>query len=336
MSLADPDRLGPWLKAHLGIDGPIATRKIAGGQSNPTFVVEHPGGRLVLRRKPPGVLLKSAHAIEREYRVQRALTGRVPVARPLALCEDEDVLGAAFFVMEHVEGDTHDDPALPGLTPERRGAVYRGMAETLAAIHAVDLNAAGLSDFGPTGSYFDRQIGRWSKQYRASETERVEAMEALMARLAEAPPEDDGRVTLVHGDYRIDNLIWRGDAVAAVCDWELSTLGHPLADVAQLVMQWQAAAGAEGRGLAGVDRRAAGIPSDDAFVAMYAEAAGRAVPDLSRHIAFSAFRMAAILQGVKRRALDGNASDPERGLRLGRMVPELAALGLRYADRPGR
>ena len=262
--------------------------------------------------------------------MQSALAGRVPVARPLAICEDDTVLGAAFFVMEHVEGETHDDPSLPALEPETRTRIYEAMARTLAAIHAVDLKAAGLSDYGPHGSYYGRQIARWSKQYRASETEPQPDMEALMTRLADAPPEDDGRVALVHGDYRIDNLIWRGTEVAAVCDWELSTLGHPLADLAQLVMQWQAEPGREGRGLAGIDRAAAGIPTDEVFVALYAEAAGREVPDLSRHVAFAAFRMAAILQGVKRRALDGNASDPERGMRLGRMVPVLAALGLCY------
>ncbi len=264
-----------WLTRHLpGFRGPLSAEKFAGGQSNPTFRLEAASGSYVLRRKPPGTLLKSAHAVDREYRVQKALAGTdVPVARMHVLCEDEGVIGSAFYVMEHVAGRNFLDPRLPDLDAPERTAIYDEMNRVLAAIHSVDVAAAGLEDYGPPGDYYRRQIGRWTKQYRASETEPVPAMDELIAWLDAHLPPDDGRRTLVHGDYRIDNMLFAPDRpdCVAVLDWELSTLGHPFADLAALLMQWRMPPGPEGRGLAGVDRAALGIPADAAFVDRYCE-----------------------------------------------------------------
>jgi aminoglycoside phosphotransferase (APT) family kinase protein len=313
----------PWLR-------PAAVRRLAGGQSNPVFLLSGPGGRAVLRRKPAGPLLRSAHAVDREYRVISALAGTaVPVPAPIAYCADPGILGAEFYLMAHVEGRVFDDPRLPGLPASERAAVFGAMATALAQVHVLDPAAQGLADYGRPGDYYRRQIDRWSHQYRATETGPLADMNALMAELERRPPADDGRRALVHGDWRLDNLIWQADAprIAAIVDWELSTLGHPTADLAQAVMQWRLPPGDDTRGLAGVDRAALGIPPDAAFVDRYARASGGAVADFDRALAFAFFRMAAILQGVKRRALDGNAADPERGLRLGAQVPRFAALG---------
>lgn len=332
----DTDAVAGWLSAHMpGFSCPVRAQQVMGGQSNPTYLLDTPGGRYVLRRKPPGKTLKSAHAVEREFRVQRALGATsVPVARMHVLCEDDSVIGSPFYVMAHVQGVNHDDPRLPDHRPEVRQAIFAEMNRVLAAIHDVDLAATGLADYGPQGGYFARQLSRWSGQYRASETETLEAMDTLMDWLARNPPEDDGQVTLVHGDYRLDNL--RFDPVSAECravfDWELSTLGHPTADLAGVLMQWAMPAGAQGRGLAGVDRAAFGIPSDQAFLDAYCTA--RDIPGLprfNRTLAFSFFRMGAILQGVKKRALDGNAADPDRAHELGAFVADCAKLGLRAA-----
>ena len=334
--LLDIKSISGWLTAHLpGFSGPLTAEKFAGGQSNPTFRLVSASGTFVLRRKPPGTLLKSAHAVDREYRVQKALAGSdVPVARMHVLCEDDGVIGAAFYVMDCVAGRNFDDPRLPGLAPAERGAIYDEMNRVLAAIHSVDLAATGLDDFGPAGNYYRRQIDRWSKQYRVSETEVIPAMDALMTWLDANLPADDGRRTLVHGDYRIDNLLFAPDrpTCVAVLDWELSTTGHPFADLAALVMQWQRPPGRDGRGLAGVDRAALGIPSDAAFIAAYCRRMGiESIERFGFYLAFCAFRMAAILQGVKKRALDGNASNPERALELGAYVPEFARGGLEAA-----
>ncbi len=318
-----------------GFRGPMTVEKFATGQSNPTFKLTAASGAYVLRRKPLGQLLKSAHAVDREFRVQRALAGTdVPVARMHALCEDDEVIGSMFYVMDHVPGRTFVDPRLPGLSPEDRGAVYDNMNRVLAAIHSVDLTTTGLSGYGPQGNYYQRQIDRWTKQYRATETDPIPDMDALIDWLQRNLPEDDGRVTLVHGDYRIDNLLFSPDlpACVAVLDWELSTLGHPFADLAAVIMQWGLPTGDAGRGLAGVNRAPLGIPEDQAFIDAYCQRMG--LPGIGRfgfYLAFTYFRMASILQGVKRRALDGNASNPEKALELGAFVPAFAAGGLEAA-----
>ncbi len=322
-----------WMTAQVpGFRGPIQAEKFATGQSNPTFKLSAPSGAYVLRRKPLGQLLKSAHAVDREFRVQRALAGTdVPVTRMHALCEDGSVIGSMFYVMDYFAGRTFVDPRLPDLGPNDRAAIFDDMNRVLAAIHSVDLAATGLADYGPKGNYYQRQIDRWSKQYRASETEAIPDMDALINWLQANLPEDDGRVTLVHGDYRIDNLLFAPDSpkCVAVLDWELSTLGHPYADLAAVIMQWSLPPGDAGRGLAGVDRKSLGLPEDQAFVDAYCARMG--LPGIDRfgfYLAFCFFRMASILQGVKRRALDGNASNPEKALELGAFVPAFAAGGL--------
>ncbi|CUH52217.1 phosphotransferase family protein [Shimia marina] len=327
-----------WLEGQLeGFSGPIEATKFDVGQSNPTFRLDSASGQYVLRRKPPGVLLKSAHAVDREFRVQKALAGtEVPVAKMHMLCEDDDVIGSAFYVMDFVEGRNFDDPRLPDLTTSERAAVIDEMGRVLAAIHSVDIAAVGLSDYGPEGNYFERQVGRWTKQYRASETEAVPQMDALIDWLAANIPADDGKRTLVHGDYRIDNMLFARDRaeVLAVLDWELSTIGHPYADLAAVIMQWQMPPGHEGRGLAGVDRAALGLPTDEEFIASYCVRMG--LPGIEKfgfYLAFCFFRMAAIIQGVKKRALDGNASDPERAAKLGSFVPMFAMAGLEATQR---
>ena len=329
----DLDALADWMGAHVsGFAGPVAATKFDVGQSNPTYRLDAASGAYVLRRKPPGVLLKSAHAVDREFRVQRALAGSgVPVPRMLALCEDDSVIGSMFYVMELIKGRGFVDPSMPGLEPQARAAILDEMARVLAAVHSVDLAAAGLEDYGPPGNYYERQLARWTKQYRASETGEIAAMEALIDWLGAHMPPDDGQRTLVHGDYRIDNMLFAQDGpdCLAVLDWELSTLGHPYADLAGVIMQWQLPPGTEGRGLAGVDRAALGLPSDEEFVARYCALRGsNGISGFGYYVAFAFFRMAAILQGVKKRALDGNAANPEKGLKLGEFVPRFAALGL--------
>ena len=335
-ALLDLPRLSDWLSAHLpGFRGPIEAEKFASGQSNPTFRLITGSARYVLRRKPPGVLLKSAHAIEREFRVQQALAGSaVPVARMHLLCEDASIIGSPFYLMDEISGRHFDDPRLEGETPVGRRAIYDEMNRVLAAIHSVDLDVAGLADFGPRGNYFRRQIDRWTAQYQASATEIIPAMDALIGWLDRHVPDDDGRISLVHGDFRIDNLLFApdGPACRAVLDWELATLGHPLADLAAVIMQWRLPVGPGGRGLAGVDRHSAGLPSDADFIAGYCQRMGQPmITDFGFYLAFAFFRMAAILQGVKRRALDGNGSNPEKGLRMGALVPAYAEAGLEAA-----
>lgn len=332
----DLETLNDWLAENLpGFVGLLSVEKFARGQSNPTFRLETASGDFVLRRKPPGVLLKSAHAVEREFRVQKALAGSgVPVARMHVLCEDDSIIGSPFYVMDFVSGRNFTDPRLPGLERETRAVVFDELNRVLAAIHSVDLGASGLADYGASGNYYRRQIDRWTKQYRASETGPLPAMDELIAWLDVNVPPDDGRRTLVHGDYRIDNLLFdeTGAKCVAVLDWELSTLGHPFADLAALLMQWRHPPGEEGRGLAGVNRAELGLPEDGEFIDSYCERMGLSgIPDFGFYLAFSFFRMGAILQGVKKRALDGNASNPELGLKLGESVPDYAAGGLRAA-----
>jgi aminoglycoside phosphotransferase (APT) family kinase protein len=332
----DTEAVARWLAPRLrGFQGPLTAEKFPGGQSNPTFRLITPTATWVLRRKPPGVLLKSAHAVDREFRVQRALAGTdVPVARMHLLCEDDTVIGSAFYVMEDIRGRGLTDPAMPDLAKANRRPIQDEMNRVLAAIHSVDIAAVGLSDFGPEGNYYRRQVDRWTRQYRASETERIDEMEQLIPWLDAHVPPEDGQRTLVHGDYRIDNMLFAYDTprCLAVLDWELSTIGHPYADLASVLMQWAMPPGPEGRGLEGIDRAAQGLMTDDDFVAAYCARRGIArVPDLAFYLAFCFFRMAGILQGVKKRALDGNASNPERALRVGAHVARYAAHGLAAA-----
>ena len=334
---ADETSLAQFLTARVaGFTGPMRMQKFDTGQSNPTFLLETPGRRYVLRMKPPGQLLKSAHAVEREYKVMQALAGTaVPVPEMLALCEDPGVAGAAFYVMAHVEGRIFWNPALPGLHRAERAQVYDAMNAALASLHSLDPAALGLGDFGRPGNYFARQLNRWSEQYRASQTGELADIDGIMLWLAQNLPPDDGSAAVVHGDWRIDNMIFAADGpkLLAVLDWELSTLGHPLADLAYQCMQWRLPNEGEFRGLGGLDRAALGLPAEAEYVASYCRR--RNLPGVDHwkfYLVFSFFRLAAILQGVKKRALDGNASNPARGLKLGEAVPLLGRMAARLAQ----
>jgi aminoglycoside phosphotransferase (APT) family kinase protein len=332
----DTSALDAWAKANVeGWRGPVAVKKFPTGQSNPTYQIDAPSGRYVLRRKPPGKLLKSAHLIEREFRVLKALDKvEYPAPRPLAFCEDESVIGTTFYLMTFVDGRVLWNPALPELEREERGLIYDAMNAGLARLHSIDVAAAGLSDYGKPGSYFARQYQRWTDQYRASETARIEDMERLIAWLADNAPADDGRVALAHGDWRIDNMIFdlKSARLLAVLDWELSTLGHPFADLAYQCMQWRLPAGKH-RGLGGVDRAANGIPTEAEYVEAYCRRMGLgSIPDWTFLIAFSFFRSIAIHQGVYKRALDGNASNPELARQVGEFVPLVAHIAWEGVD----
>ena len=329
----DTDSLGRYLEQHIdGFSGPLTAEKFAGGQSNPTFKLSARGKSYVLRRKPPGELLKSAHAVDREFRVISALQDTdVPVPRTYVLCEDESVIGSMFYVMEYMEGRILWDPVLPEARDNtERAAIYDAMNKTMAALHCVDVDAVGLSDYGRPGSYFERQLSRWSKQYRASETQNIPAMETLMSWLPANMPPDDGAVSLVHGDYRLDNMMFHPTEprVIALLDWELSTLGHPLADLANQCMAWRLPREGGVKGMAGVDRKALGIPSDEEYVARYCERTGRdGIENWNFYIVFSLFRLAAILQGIVKRAQIGTASSTEADSR-GEFVIPLAEMGV--------
>ena len=280
-----------------------------------------------------GQLLKSAHAVDREFRVQSALQGsEVPVAKMHLLCQDDLIIGSDFYVMDLIDGRNFNEPTLDELSNADRGEVMDEINRVLAALHNVDVNAADLGDYGAPGNYFERQIGRWIKQYRAAETEPLASMDMLIEWLLNHIPEDDGQRTLVHGDFRLDNLMFErsGTKCLAVLDWELSTTGHPYSDLASIIMQWQLPVGKVTRGLAGVDRVAKGLPSDDDFIAQYCARRGIAnIDNFGFYVAFCFFRMSAIVQGVYKRALDGNASDPEGGLKAGEHVSTYANLGLK-------
>jgi len=328
----DLDSLGRYLEQHIeGFTGPLTAEKFAGGQSNPTFKLTAGGASYVLRRKPPGELLKSAHAVDREFRVISALQHTdVPVPRTYVLCQDEKVIGSMFYVMEYMEGRILWDPVLPEAADnEERAGIYDAMNKTMAALHTVDVDAVGLSDYGRPGNYFERQVDRWSKQYRASETRRIEAMEALMPWLVKNMPADDGAVSLVHGDYRLDNMMFHPTEprVIALLDWELSTLGHPLADLANQCMAWMLPREGGIKGLAGVDRKSLGIPTDEEYIARYCERTGRdGIDNWDFYIVFSLFRLAAICQGIVKRAQIGTASSAEADSRGDAVVP-LAEMG---------
>ncbi len=333
----DTAAVGAWMKGHMpDIDGPVALSKFKGGQSNPTYRVDAGGKSYVLRRQPFGKLLPSAHAVDREYRLIAGLhpTG-FPVPAPFGLCEDPDIIGSMFYVMELVEGRSLWDGALPGMTPPERRAHYDAMVDTLAALHNTDHVAAGLGEYGRPGNYFERQIARWTKQYRASETEHMPAMESLIEWLPATLPEQT-RTSIVHGDYRIDNMIFAADApkVIAVLDWELSTLGDPLADIAYFLMNWVTEP--EGRsGVMGLDGPESGIPTVDEVVARYCAATGRdGLPNLNWYFSYSLFRLAGIVQGIKKRIVDGTASSAQAAKTAERVGP-LAAAAWDFAEKAG-
>ncbi len=310
----DEASLAAWMQGHVpGFSGPLSVMQFKGGQSNPTFLLTCGDRHYVLRRKPMGELLPSAHAVDREYRVIRELAGtEVPVARVHALCEDPAVIGSAFYVMDHVEGRIFWDPTLPGMTPAERGAIFDELNRVLAALHQVRPAAVGLSDYGRPGAYLERQVARWTRQYKAAETEPIEAADRLMQWLPRHMPAD-GETCIVHGDYRIDNVIFHPTEprILAVLDWELSTLGDPLVDLAYHCLTWRMPASL--RGLAGVDIAALGIPGEASYLARHLARTGRsaAVParDWNYYMVFSMFRLVGILQGIARRAQLGNASN---------------------------
>lgn len=329
----DIKRLAAYMAEHIPeFHGDLTAEKFAGGQSNPTFKLTAGDTSYVLRRKPPGELLQSAHAVDREFRVMTALRDtEVPVPRTYALCEDESVIGSMFFIMEYMDGRILWDPVLPDAADNaERGAIYDSMNKTMAALHNVNVESVGLGDYGKPGNYFERQLGRWTKQYRASETEVMADMETLLRWLPANMPQDDGTVSLVHGDYRLDNMMFHPTEprVIALLDWELSTLGHPLADLANQCMAWMLPRDSIMKGLAGVDRTALGIPSDEEYINRYCERTGRdGIENWDFYLVFSLFRLAAIVQGIKKRSQIGTASSAEADAR-GDLVGPLAHLAV--------
>ena len=333
----DVDSLTTHLERHLPeFRGPVDVQQFQGGQSNPTYLLSTSTAKYVMRSKPgpAAKLLPSAHAIEREFHVMRALAAQgIPVPWTLLLVEDESVIGRAFYVMQHVEGRIFWDPTLPGLSNDERATIYDEMNRVIARLHTVDIERAGLSDYGKAGNYFQRQIGRWSKQYRASEIEPIDAMNRLIEWLpSHIPPSDE--TTVVHGDYRMDNLIFHPTEarIIAILDWELSTLGHPLADFSYHCMPWHIPPGGF-RGIGGIDYAALGIPVEAEYIRRYAERTGRgAVDHWNFYLAYNLFRIAAILQGVYKRATEGLASS-NNAVQAGQNARALAELGWRFAER---
>lgn len=333
----DSGVLSTYLETHVeGFKGPLTASKFSKGQSNPTYLIGASSGQYVLRRKPPGVLLKSAHAVDREFRVITALCGsNVPVGKTFHLCMDDAVIGSAFYIMEFVTGRILWDPAMPELNNASRLAHYSAMNQVLANVHSINVDAVGLADFGRPEGYLQRQMVTWSRQYRASETENLKDMEWLLANLADRQPLKDEKTSLVHGDFRLDNMMFhpREPSVLALLDWELSTLGHPYADLAYQCMQLRMPHEGLMQGLGGVDRAALGIPSEQEYVESYCKHMGLSeIPDWDFYLAFSFFRFAAILQGVKKRALEGNASS-EQGLKMGEYVAPLASMAVELMKR---
>ena len=333
----DAAALESYMRDHVeGFSGPLAVEQFKGGQSNPTYRLDAGGKSYVMRRKPPGKLLPSAHAVDREYRVITALAASdVPVPRTYCLCTDESVIGSMFYVMDCVEGRVLWDPQLPGMACAERGAVFDEMNRVIAALHRVDYAAIGLGDYGKPGNYFARQIDRWSRQYKASETEKIEAMDLLMEWLPSNIPAGDA-TSIVHGDYRIDNMIFHPTEprVLAVLDWELSTLGHPMADFSYHLMGWRLSA-SEFRGLRGCDFAALGIPTEKQYVDAYLRRTGAASPsakDLAFCMAYNMFRAAAIFQGVMARALAGNAASAQ-AMEVGKRTRPMAELGWKQVER---
>jgi aminoglycoside phosphotransferase (APT) family kinase protein len=336
----DVARLEAWLASQLTVPGPLRVRQFPGGQSNPTYLLEGPERNYVLRRKPPGVLLPSAHAVDREFRVMRALGAGsdVPVARVLALCEDASVIGSAFYVMEHVEGRIFWDPSLPEVPREERRAIFRGMNEAIARLHAVDPAAVGLGDFGRSDGYIGRQVARWSRQY-AGDLEaagRIEAMERLIDWLPLHLPEREPPAAVVHGDYRLDNLIFHPHEprVLAILDWELSTLGDPYADFAYHLMMYRLGIEAI-KGLPGRDLVALGLPDEREYTRWYCERRGIAeVPHLDFYVAFCLFRLAGIFHGIRARVTRGTAVSAQ-ARKYAAEVEKIAETGWRQAQGAG-
>ncbi len=334
----DEQQLLDFLTSHVdGFRGPLSVSQFKGGQSNPTYKLIADSGQYVLRRKPPGKLLKSAHAVDREFRVISALyAAGFPVPRPLVLCEEDAIIGTTFFVMEFVEGRIFWDLDLPGLDVAERAAIYDNVNETIARLHTIDYAAIGLDDYGKPGNYFSRQISRWSGQYRASETGVVKAMDALIEWLPENIPEDES-ASIVHGDFRLDNMIVHPTEprVIAVLDWELSTIGHPLADFTYHLMTWQMPQiGIGSVGLAGKNLTELGIPDEEAYLRQYCRRTGRddGIPDRNFYSAFNFFRLAAILQGIAGRVRDGTAASAHAAEAV-KSVEPLAEMGWRYASK---
>ncbi len=337
MSDLDEAKLGEWLAGNVtGFAGPFSVEKFAGGQSNPTYRIDAGSGSYVLRRKPFGPILPSAHAVEREHQLIVALypTG-FPVARPYGLCEDVEVIGAPFYIMEMVEGRTFWDGALPDMAPGERTAVYEAIVDTLAALHSVDYAAVGLGEYGKPGNYFERQVARWSKQYRMSQTDDMPEVEKLIEWLPRTVPAQT-RTAIVHGDFRIDNMIFDAaqPRVLAVLDWELSTLGDPLADFSYFLMSWVTEP--EGRsGVKGLTGPATGIPTIEAVAERYCAATGcDGVPDLNWYFAYNLFRLTGIVQGIRKRIIDGNASSDQAAKTVERL-PGLAASAWHFAREAG-
>nr|WP_070959282.1 phosphotransferase [Hyphomonas sp. Mor2] len=332
MEKFNPQSIGRYLESNIkGFKTLRTLEKFSGGQSNPTYLITADSGNYVLRRQPMGEILKSAHAVDREFRVLSALqeTG-VPVPRVFHLCEDLSVAGSLFYVMSFEQGRVFWDPAVPELAESDRVKIYDEMSRVLAALHSVNVQTVGLSDFGKPGDYFKRQISRWTNQYRASETIAIDEMDQLIDWLPENLPEDDGQVGLIHGDFRLDNLMFhpREPRVIAVLDWELSTLGHPFSDIAYQCMQLRMPHDAVISGLGGIDRAAHRIPEEPAYIEQYCNQRGIAgIPNWNFYLAFSFFRFAAILQGIMKRAIDGTASN-ENAVAYGELAPALARLGV--------
>jgi len=334
--LIDEAALGGWLEANVeGFSGPFTLTKFPSGQSNPTYKISAASGHYVLRRKPFGQLLPSAHAVDREYRLLSALYPLdFPVPRPLALCDDPDVVGAIFYVMELARGRPYADGALPDFDPATRRRMYEQLVDTLADLHNIDPEAADLGDFGKPGNYFERQVARWTRQYRDSQTDYLPEMERLIAFLPETLPEQS-RTSIVHGDYRIDNVVFDGDGtLTAVLDWELATLGDPLADFSYLAMQWTMPADGAA-GLAGLELPTMGIPTLDEIVRRYSERSGMPVAEkLDWYFAYNLFRLAGIVQGIKKRVIDGTASHAQAA-EMARRVPALASAAWNFARKAG-
>jgi aminoglycoside phosphotransferase (APT) family kinase protein len=328
------EKLAQYLQAQgLSGNGPLTLSPLSGGQSNPTFHLGTGDRHCVLRKKPPGQLIASAHAIDREYRVMKALqSSDVPVPHMIVYCEDESIVGTPFYLMEFLAGRVLVDQSLPGMEPAERGDIYREMNRVIAALHSLDYEAAGLASYGKPGNYFARQITRWSRQCSESTLPLNEAMQKLMEWLPEHIPAED-ETTLVHGDYRLDNMVFHPveTRIIGVLDWELSTLGHPLADLSYQCMSWRIPP-ALWRGIAGLDLAALGIPSEAEYVAMYAKATGRNPAEhWEFYLAYNLFRMAAILHGIAQRAVDGNAAADD-AMETGRKAGPLAELGWQCAQ----